>query len=194
MDFIRDNYVWFIVGGIIIIMAIIGYIADKTNFGRDKIEKEPKDKKEKVKNNKQPEKIEIEDKGIGDLTQSLSEANIGEANQINDLTQSLSEANIGETNQINVSEDLYAPLGGEPIAVEDSMEFVDQDLYQPLPDKVEAVMNDTDDIILEPTGENVIPEGTYNMDDNEIINDNSEPVVINEPDDSVSSEEDIWKF
>ncbi len=182
MDFIMDNYIWFILGGIIIIMAIIGYIADKTNFGRDKIEQAPKIKKEKVKKNNQPEKIEIEDKGIGDLTQSLS------------------ETNKDEENQVNVSEDLYAPLGEEPTTVEDSMDFVDQDLYKPLPDKVEAVMSDTNDTTLEPT-EDIVPEET--VDSNEIVNDTvepvvinepNEPVVINEPNEPVSSEEDIWKF
>ena len=34
MDFIVDNYIWFIVIGVVILMAVIGYIADKTDFGR----------------------------------------------------------------------------------------------------------------------------------------------------------------
>lgn len=34
MNFITDNYVWFIVGGIVLVMALIGYIAEKTDFGR----------------------------------------------------------------------------------------------------------------------------------------------------------------
>ena len=45
MDFIVDNYFWFIVGGILILMIIIGYIAEKTDFGR----KPFKEKKEPVK-------------------------------------------------------------------------------------------------------------------------------------------------
>ncbi|MDD2181414.1 MAG: hypothetical protein PHW32_03485, partial [Bacilli bacterium] len=53
MDFINDNYVWFIVIGVILFMALIGYIAEKTDFGRSQFEKrvkrEPKPKKEKVK-------------------------------------------------------------------------------------------------------------------------------------------------
>ena len=53
MDFIVDNYVWFIVVGIIILMAVIGYIADKTDFGRKGKEEATKEKKvEKPKKEK----------------------------------------------------------------------------------------------------------------------------------------------
>ena len=45
MDFIVDNYVWFIVGGVIILMAVIGYIADKTDFGRKGKENKVKEEK-----------------------------------------------------------------------------------------------------------------------------------------------------
>lgn len=40
IEFIISNYVWFIVIAVIIIMAIIGYIADKTEFGKNKEKKE----------------------------------------------------------------------------------------------------------------------------------------------------------
>ena len=36
MEFVMDNYIWFIVGGIVILMAVIGYFADKSDFGRKK--------------------------------------------------------------------------------------------------------------------------------------------------------------
>lgn len=52
MEFITDNYVWFIVGGVILVMIIIGYYAEKTDFGRKALEervKEPKRKKEEKK-------------------------------------------------------------------------------------------------------------------------------------------------
>lgn len=34
MDFILDNYIWFIIGGIVIIMIVIGFFAEKTDFGK----------------------------------------------------------------------------------------------------------------------------------------------------------------
>ena len=37
MDFLVDNYIWLLILGIVIIMALIGYIAERTEFG--KIEK-----------------------------------------------------------------------------------------------------------------------------------------------------------
>lgn len=41
MDFIINNYVWFVVAGIVLLMAFIGYIAEKTNFGhKGKVKKE----------------------------------------------------------------------------------------------------------------------------------------------------------
>ena len=37
MTFVTENYLWFIVGGIVILMIVIGYFAEKTNFGRNKV-------------------------------------------------------------------------------------------------------------------------------------------------------------
>ena len=34
MEILAENYIWFIIGVAIILMTIIGYIADKTNFGK----------------------------------------------------------------------------------------------------------------------------------------------------------------
>lgn len=62
-NFILDNYVWFIVVGVILFMALIGYIAEKTNFGRNQFEKkvkrEPKVKKKKDKKDKAKDKKEL---------------------------------------------------------------------------------------------------------------------------------------
>ena len=49
MEFITENYIWFIIAGIIILMTIIGYIADKTDFGKKKPEKKKKEKEPKQK-------------------------------------------------------------------------------------------------------------------------------------------------
>lgn len=38
MEFIVVNYAWILIGSIIILLAIIGYYADKTNFGQGKQE------------------------------------------------------------------------------------------------------------------------------------------------------------
>ena len=33
MQFVTDNYIWFLIIGIVILMVVIGYIAEKTDFG-----------------------------------------------------------------------------------------------------------------------------------------------------------------
>lgn len=54
MEFFVDNWLWFLVAGIIILMTIIGYIAEKTDFGRKDIQ--PKPKREKAKKTKEKAK------------------------------------------------------------------------------------------------------------------------------------------
>ena len=68
MEFFVDNWLWFLVAGIVILMTIIGYIAEKTDFGRKdmpKVEKPKKEKKDKKKESKakQPltEVLEVEE-------------------------------------------------------------------------------------------------------------------------------------
>lgn len=51
MGFIAQNYVWFIVGGVVILMAVIGYIAEKTDYATKKFgEKDVKKKEENAQN------------------------------------------------------------------------------------------------------------------------------------------------
>ncbi len=104
MEFIMDNYIWFIVGGIVILMAVIGYFADKSDFGRKKnneevVEKPKKEKKVKNKEEK-PTKIEVDAKGIGELSQSVIENNLKEKSN----TDSIKE------NNENIDQALFAPL------------------------------------------------------------------------------------
>lgn len=46
--FFEENYVWMIVIGVVALMTVIGYIADKKDFGKK--EKQPKEKKSKKQN------------------------------------------------------------------------------------------------------------------------------------------------
>ena len=40
LQFITANYIWFIIGAIVLLMTIIGFIADKTDFEPHKIKLE----------------------------------------------------------------------------------------------------------------------------------------------------------
>ena len=44
LEFLSSNYLWFLVGAIVILLAIIGYVADKTNFGQGKNDESNKKK------------------------------------------------------------------------------------------------------------------------------------------------------
>lgn len=63
MEFIMEYQVWFITGGVILFMAFIGYIAEKTDFGRKefakKVVEEPKKQKELVEVKKEEVKENI---------------------------------------------------------------------------------------------------------------------------------------
>lgn len=114
MDFIVDNYVWFIVVGIIILMAVIGYIADKTDFGRKGKEEDTKEKKvEKPKKEKKvkekKEKIKVEAKGINELTQEVAENNKVDVQESADLNVVEPVQNV-QVNNENIDQSLFAPL------------------------------------------------------------------------------------
>lgn len=197
MEFITDNYIWFIVGGVVIVMAIIGYFADKTDFGRkkDKEEKPKPVKKEKPKKEKkekpQPknEKIEVEVKGIGDLSQSITE----QMKETLPIESQPIEAN---------TQDLYAGIGDVNPSVEDNT-VVDDSLFAPLTDSSIAKVEET-----------AIPEATQPVDnalpieepvsepiDVETELQNIEPTPLVDPiaeekqnNEAVAEDDDIWKF
>ncbi len=65
MEFIIEHYIWFAIGGIILIMTLIGYIADKTQFIEKEKEKEKKknqdlEMKMKSQKSKEQEQFEME--------------------------------------------------------------------------------------------------------------------------------------
>ena len=149
MDFIIENYVWFIVTFVVIVMAIIGYFADKTDFGR-KIEK-----KEKKQNNKKNEKIKVEAKGINELTQNIVENN-------KDAVSTNQDENIVNIDQIKEQEKL------DPMPIDN--ENIDQSLFAPLTDTTskeqinDAVNSPVELKNIEPT--NINNEGINNNEKN----------------------------
>ena len=159
MDFIVDNYVWFIVVGIIILMAVIGYIADKTDFGRKGKEEDTKEKKvEKPKKEKKvKEKIKVEAKGINELTQEVTENN---------------KVDVQESNDLNVVEPVQN--------VQVNNENIDQSLFAPLTDNVNEVIPQNNEVTENAELKNIEPAKLENP--------------IQENNQTVAEEEDIWKF
>lgn len=154
MDFIIENYVWFIVAFVVIVMAIIGYFADKTDFGR-KIEK-----KEKKQNNKKNEKIKVEAKGINELTQNIAENN-------KDAVSTNQDENIVNIDQIKEQEKL------DPMPIDN--ENIDQSLFAPLTDTPSK--EQTNDVVNSPVELKNIEPTNIN---NEGINNNEKNVSEDE--------------
>lgn len=154
MDFIIENYVWFIVAFVVIVMAIIGYFADKTDFGR-KIEK-----KEKKQNNKKNEKIKVEAKGINELTQNIAESN-------KDVASTNQDENVVNIDQIKEQEKL------DPMPIDN--ENIDQSLFAPLTDTPSK--EQTNDVVNSPVELKNIEPTNIN---NEGINNNEKNVSEDE--------------
>ena len=112
MDFFVNNYVWFIIGGVVILMAIIGYIADKTDFGRKGKEEKPKVEKPKKEKEKK-EKIKVEAKGINELTQEVTKNN-NLSVQENKETGVIDPIQSSQAINENINQDLFAPLTDNP--------------------------------------------------------------------------------
>ncbi len=165
MQFIVDNYIWFLVGGIIILMAVIGYFADKANFGRKKSTDEdtlkPKKEKQKKVKEEKPTKIEVDAKGIGELSQSVID---------NSLNEQSSTDSIKETNE-NIDQALFAPLesSSQESNQQNSVKTDIEEVIDNHEDESKAVQDLTP---IEPT----------NL---EISNDSNNPST---------DEDDIWKF
>lgn len=170
MAFVTENYLWFIVGGIVILMIIIGYFAEKTNFGRKSLSQkdenqEPKPVSEAVVPVQEPvqvnepavnEEIKLEEKGINDI--------LGQ--NVNNESEILNIPNEMETGL----DEVVAPVQVDEPTVSElpSVGFPEEDLTVPLENnEVKEVQNETPEIA-------EIPD---------ILDDSEE-----------DNEDDVWKF
>ena len=205
MDFIANNYVWLIVVGIIILMAVIGYFADKTDFGRKvKTEKTEKNvekiekKKNKKEKDKKPNKIVVDAKGINELSKEAAEKNalVQENNSLD---------NNNEVSFVPPATD-NIPTDNQQFSAPTVNEAVDQSLFAPLTDQNNAVVDGNQEV-KEPTAvagavSEVVEEEPENPNENQSEElKNIDPVTLPENTEDnkknnnvVAEEEDIWKF
>lgn len=204
MQFIIDNYVWFIVGLLLLIMAVIGYFADKSDFGRKEFQKRIKQPKEQNKTSKKekveeifPDEVPIKIPDDASVENVVSEESVISE----DLFQILPSETIHES--VNTNEDLYQPLESnltedlyqplESDSTEDLYQPLEsnltEDLYQPLENSEQPVDNSDlfkplDEIIDEP-----------NLDSENDVNATQDNAEQQENVGSITdTEEDIWKF
>lgn len=60
MDFVINNYLWFIIGAVVLLMIIIGYFAEKTNFGKIPLNTNKGKKEKAVEEEVTPTDSEVE--------------------------------------------------------------------------------------------------------------------------------------
>ena len=189
IEFVTENYVWVIVAGIVILMAVVGYIADKTDFGRNKFESEPEEEKEKVK----PEKIVKEKvkkekvkKEKNKKEKVVEELPIVEPITLESVNNETFEQPIYNETQkdFQIENNTYVDDNGQFTTDSLNQEIeteqtVDQSLFEPLP-SIDQVFSDQPvegnniDVTSEPINVNLTNEEVQNSE--------------------VESDDDIWKF
>lgn len=196
MDFITENYIWFIVGGVVVLMAIIGYIADKTDFGRKGKTEKIVDKKKKKNKETKPTKIEVDAKGINELSQDVAEKN---------FKNSENEVNNDVSFTPPLTDNVQPTVNDQQFTTPTANETVDQSLFVPLTEQSDqAVNNDTttndNSVVRNNTVSEIVSEEPQNSEDNQVeelqnINPTNLPETTDKKENEVVSEdEDIWKF
>lgn len=218
-EFINENYLWFIIGGAVLLMALIGYIAEKTNFGRGGgNKKEKKDKEVVVVKESIPSEPVIQPNIVPDADNlGLEPSNVENDENIENI--------IGDNNVNNdvIDEDLTVPLN-LTVESEEPLYTPEEDLTVPLEPNMESIENDTIDnvdedltvpldfssafnntINDEPTApeNNEIPEvmseepvSFQEISDNDIVPRPNDQTMELPDIDSLDeeTEEDVWKF
>ena len=108
IDFILENYIWFLVAFIVIVMTIIGYFAEQTEFGKKVLGRDIEPKTEKKKKKK---KKDIFEEIMEEQNQQIPvvESPTKEETKKEDLTTSLEQKSNISTEE--VKEDLKVPFG-----------------------------------------------------------------------------------
>lgn len=181
LNFFQTNSIWFIVGVIIILLALIGRYADKTNFGQNKNGEKPID--------------EQKDDAINDINDSIVNNDINKTEQI-EIEQtikenSVSEIEIEKKDEKNINE----IVNKEPTEIdEQSKEDIVQNEYDKL-DKELDILLPKKDIIDEDLLEDI---DNLSLDKTQKIKITDIPdlddVDLPEIKNLNQQDEDIWKF
>lgn len=114
VDFIVNNYIWFIVGGIVVILTIIGYFAEKSDFLAKKVVNQ-EDSKESAPVTVDENK---EGRGLRDIVNSHKDKEEKvEENVIAPLTDTPTPV---DTPVSDVPQELFAPINAASVPVADT--------------------------------------------------------------------------
>ena len=119
IDFVIDNYIWFAIGAIAILMIIIGFIAEKTDFGRKPFGNK---KSEDGTESNDTEVAPIEEVTGNDVAGSDEVIELDTNDDTTDLSfedqQDVNNedvVNLPDEDENNNEEDLNVPLGDQEI-------------------------------------------------------------------------------
>lgn len=169
MEFITNNYVWFIVGVVILLMTLVGYVAERTDFGHRKVDEivdKKKKKQERIKKDK--EKLKNSSLKLNDVVYENGKAEEKkETNPIDDwaspFDNPVQENTTGGLSNDTVTEDLTVPLEEvkeenqedsfmntltEPLSEMKNNDVtpIEEDLNAPLPEMKTPTVNGNEDL------------------------------------------------
>lgn len=200
----ENMYIWIGVGAVILLMAVIGYFAEKTDFGKKELEKrekkakekEEKQRRENEKKQKEEEKRkkEEEKKAKKEQDKKAKQEKAEKDKKVTD-SETLNVVTKEEPKEIlPMEEDLNVPLEPQPIEEDlnvplESVKPMEEDLNVPLQDVPAMNWN-------EPSPEE---NETLNLESQDVKDINIElpdinTIQNNDVKKEVEEDEDIWKF
>ena len=177
LNFIQANYVWFIIGIVVLTMTIVGYFAEKTGFSFTEKGK-PKSKNSEI------------DEEVNDLNKETKEEGIADMIKENNEEISIptyTEETV-ETNEEVPTQDINIPEQAEERI---NLEASDEDLYKPLSTTEEEPAQDIPDELYAPID---CPPSTDNAEDSNITLENVTPFSIDEEDSNEQVEDENSEY
>ena len=168
MEFVMNNIMWFIFAGIILLMTMIGYYAEKTDFGRNVDDDNKKSKKEKKsKDNKKEEpagipvleNIEVEkNTGNNSVIENTNPLDEEVTNIENNNLNNVSLETVNEINEENNNTDTVTNDNQEVTKLENSQK--EDIISEPLIEEVvtDIVEEKKEEVVSEPVTEDVVTE------------------------------------
>lgn len=167
MDFIINNYLWFGIAGVVLLMALIGFLAEKTNF----ISGDMKDSTEKPLKEKKKRKAEQQEQTTEEIGNEVAEVPNPESDVVHDEVLDFSQITANSTEP---------KIDSAPLPVDD--------MWNPAPAVEETLKNEA----VEQTTNPVITETGEDL--SQPFGDAVAPQVSESTAPTNETDEDLWKF
>ncbi|MBE6144703.1 MAG: hypothetical protein E7169_03920 [Firmicutes bacterium] len=201
MEFFVENWIWFLVAGVVILMTLIGYIAEKTDFGRKDIPKKEKVKKvkEEVIENDELEEVQVKP----EVQISLATDSILEDSDVS-FEEKIEEPSVDDYKIEEVPEELKVPFGD--VSFEEKIEGTSEDMDtqfegltfdEPIESMTDVLEenNNSESFVSEVVSEEPVEELSFEkVSEPEIELPDLDSIVSEEVSDDDDDDDDVWKF